>query len=256
MSIVTFEKLKEFIGLVKINRPEALNALSSEVKSELSKTFDTLADNDDIRVLIITGNEKAFAAGADIKEMMDKSPVDIYVQKMAKVWDSIAKYPRPLIAAVNGYALGGGCELAMHADIIVAGENAKFGQPEIRVGIMPGAGGTQRLPRAIGKFKAMRLLLTGEMITGIQAYEMGLASYCVKDEEVMDKAVEVASKIASMPPIAASKIKEVVNKGYDISLDAALALEREAFQMIFSTEDKKEGMQAFIEKRKPNYKGK
>ncbi len=256
MSIVTFEKLKEFIGLVKINRPEALNALSSEVKSELSKTFDTLADNDDIRVLIITGNEKAFAAGADIKEMMDKNSVDIYLQKMTKVWDSIAKYPRPLIAAVNGYALGGGCELAMHADIIVAGENAKFGQPEIRVGIMPGAGGTQRLPRAIGKFKAMRLLLTGEMITGLQAYEMGLASYCVKDEEVMDKAVEVASKIATMPPIAASKIKEVVNKGYDISLDAALALEREAFQMLFSTEDKKEGMQAFIEKRKPNYKGK
>lgn len=256
MSIVTFEKLKEFIGLVKINRPEALNALSSEVKSELSKTFDTLADNDDIRVLIITGNEKAFAAGADIKEMMDKNSVDIYLQKMTKVWDSIAKYPRPLIAAVNGYALGGGCELAMHADIIVAGENAKFGQPEIRVGIMPGAGGTQRLPRAIGKFKAMRLLLTGEMITGLQAYEMGLASYCVKDEEVMDKAIEVASKIATMPPIAASKIKEVVNKGYDISLDAALALEREAFQMLFSTEDKKEGMQAFIEKRKPNYKGK
>jgi len=256
MSIVTFEKLKEFIGLVKINRPEALNALSSEVKSELSKTFDTLADNDDIRVLIITGNEKAFAAGADIKEMMDKNSVDIYLQKMTKVWDSIAKYPRPLIAAVNGYALGGGCELAMHADIIVAGENAKFGQPEIRVGIMPGAGGTQRLPRAIGKLKAMRLLLTGEMITGLQAYEMGLASYCVKDEEVMDKAVEVASKIATMPPIAASKIKEVVNKGYDISLDAALALEREAFQMLFSTEDKKEGVQAFIEKRKPNYKGK
>ena len=143
MSVVTFEKLQEFIGLVKINRPEALNALNSEVRNELSKTFDSLADNDDIRVLIITGNEKAFAAGADIKEMMDKSPVDIYLQKMAKVWDSITKYPRPLVAAVNGYALGGGCELAMYADIIVAGENAQFGQPEIRIGIMPGAGGTE-----------------------------------------------------------------------------------------------------------------
>jgi len=206
-------------------------------------------------VLIITGNEKAFAAGADIKEMMDKSPVDIYLQKMANVWESIAKYPRPLIAAVNGYALGGGCELAMHADIIVAGENAQFGQPEIRIGIMPGAGGTQRLPRAIGKFKAMRLLLTGEMITGLQAYEMGLASYCVKDEEVMDKAIEVASKIATMPPIAVSKIKEVVNKGYDISLDAALALEREAFQMLFLQRIKKRVCKHLLKNANQNTRG-
>ena len=255
MSVVTFEKINGLIGLVRINRPGALNALNLEVRQKLSEIFNALSNDENIRVTIITGNEKAFAAGADIKEMAELSSVDMYLKKMHLLWEPITKYPRPLIAAVNGYALGGGCELAMHADIIVAGENAKFGQPEIKIGIMPGAGGTQRLPRATGKFKAMRYLLTGEMFSGKDAFEMGLASYCVKDEEVINVALEVAKKIAMMPPIALSQIKEVVNKGYDINLDAALTLEREAFAMLFSTEDQKEGMRAFIEKRKPEYKG-
>jgi enoyl-CoA hydratase/carnithine racemase len=255
MSVVTFEKINGLIGLVRINRPDALNALNLEVRKKLSEIFLSLNFDDTVKVVILTGNEKAFAAGADIKEMADLNSVDIYLQKMYLLWDSISKCSKPLIAAVNGYALGGGCELAMHADIIVAGENAKFGQPEIKIGIIPGAGGTQRLPRATGKFKAMRYLLTGEMFSGKDAFEMGLVSYCVKDENVMDVALEVAEKIAKMPPIAVSQIKEVVNKGYDLSLDAALTLEREAFVMLFSTEDQKEGMRAFIEKRKPEYKG-
>jgi enoyl-CoA hydratase/carnithine racemase len=255
MSVVTFEKINGLIGLVRINRPDALNALNLEVRKKLSEIFNVLNNDENIKVTIITGNEKAFAAGADIKEMVGLSSVDMYLKKMHLLWEPITKYSKPLIAAVNGYALGGGCELAIHADIIVAGENAKFGQPEIKIGIMPGAGGTQRLPRATGKFKAMRYLLTGEMFSGKDAFEMGLVSYCVKDEEVMNVALEVAEKIAKMSAIAVSQIKEVVNKGYDINLDAALTLEREAFVMLFSTEDQKEGMKAFIEKRKPEYKG-
>ena len=171
-------------------------------------------------------------------------------------WQAITDCPKPIIAAVNGYALGGGCELAMHCDIIIAGENASFGQPEIRVGIMPGAGGTQRLTRAIGKFQAMRMLLTGKSISGREAWALGLASEVVADELVQQAALDMAISIAAMPPLAVMQIKEVVRAGQDAPLEAALMLERKAFQLLFDTEDQKEGMRAFLEKRKPRYVGK
>jgi len=206
----------------------------------LAKIFTSINSNNELKAVIITGDEKSFVAGADIKEMAEINTIDMYLHKIEQLWEPIAHCTKPIIAAVNGYALGGGCELAMHADIIIAGENAIFGQPEVKVGIMPGSGGTQRLPRAIGRYKAMRLLLTGEMISGVEAYEMGLVSYCVKDEECYEKSTKkVAEKIAQMPPIAIAQIKRVVNYGYDLPLDAALILEREAFITLFQLKIKK-----------------
>jgi len=239
-----------------MNRPEALNALNTASRVELVDHFLALGEDDNVRCIVITGDDKAFVAGADLKEMADKGTVDMTLSKVRKLWRVIAGCPKPVIAAVNGFALGGGCELAMHADIIIAGENAKFGQPEVRVGIMAGGGGTQRLTRAVGKFKAMKMLLTGEPVSATEAFEMGLASEVVADDQVLDRALEMADTIAALPPLAIRQTKEVVLAGADCPLDAALTLERKAFDILFDTVDQKEGMRAFIEKRNPEFKGK
>ncbi len=256
MPLVLLEYPSEHIALLRMNRPDALNALNTATRVELVDLFRQLGEDDNVRCIVVTGNEKAFVAGADLKEMADKSTVEMTLGKVRELWRVIAGCPKPVIAAVNGFALGGGCELAMHADIIIAGKSAKFGQPEVRVGIMAGGGGTQRLTRAVGKFKAMKMLLTGEPVTADEAFEMGLASEVVADEQVLDRALEMASTIAALPPLAIRQTKEVVLAGADCSLDAALTLERKAFDILFDTEDQKEGMSAFIEKRKPKFKGK
>ncbi|MEJ2376678.1 MAG: enoyl-CoA hydratase [Pseudolabrys sp.] len=255
-NLVIVEKPADGVVLLKINRPAALNALNTALRQRLTDLFRELSEDGDVRCIVLTGNEKAFVAGADIKEMSEKGTADITRMNVRRMWGGLADCPKPVIAAVNGFALGGGCELAMHADIIIAGEGARFGQPEIRVGIMPGGGGTQRLLRAVGKFKAMKMMLTGEPVSGREAFDMGLASEVIADEQVLPRALELAGKIASMPPLAVRRIKEVVLAGQDASLSAGLMLERRTFDTLFDTEDQKEGMKAFIEKRKPVFKGK
>jgi enoyl-CoA hydratase/carnithine racemase len=245
----------ESIVSLRINRPEARNALNQNVRRLLAEHFEKLSRDPLVRCIIITGGEKVFAAGADLKEISDATAIEMHQRQVHMLWSALSSCTKPVIAAVNGYALGGGCELAMHADIIVAGRKATFGQPEIKVGIMPGAGGTQRLTRAVGKFQAMKLVLTGLPINGEEALSMGLASEVVEDDKVQDRALELAKIIAEMPPLAATQIKEVLLAGQDASLDAALMLERKAFHLLFSTEDQKEGMKAFFEKRKPVYVG-
>jgi enoyl-CoA hydratase len=247
------ERLGDGVALVRINRPEARNALNPAVRQQLAAHFHDLAADEEVRCAVIAGSEKVFAAGADIKAMAEASPSEM--MRRPDVWVAIRAFPKPLIAAVNGWALGGGCELALHADIIVAGESARFGQPEIKVGIMPGAGGTQRLTRAIGKYKAMKILLTGEPVTAREAEALGFVTEVVPDAEVLDRALALAKSIAALPPIAARKIKEVVLLGADMPLDGALALERQAFHLLFDTADQKEGMAAFIEKRPPKFRG-
>lgn len=244
------------VAIVRITRPEVLNALNLATRKALAATFAELQDDPEVRCIVLTGDEKAFAAGADLKEMVDADAVEIVQRRTERYWQAIARTPQPVIAAVQGYALGGGLELAMICDIIVAGENAQLGQPEVRVGIMPGAGGTQRLTRAVGKFHAMRLCLTGRSISGREAYEIGLVSLVVPDDEVMATALKMASDIARLPPLAVTSIKEAILQGENASLDAGLALERKAFQLLFASEDRREGMNAFIEKRKPQFKGK
>jgi len=253
MSEVLLEKPAEGISVVRLNRPEVRNALNLKVRELLAKHFIDLGNDEATRCIILTGGDKVFAAGADIRDMVDRSPIEMMTRR--DLWKPIASCPKPVIAAVNGYAVGGGCELAMQADIIVAGEGASFGQPEVRIGIMPGAGGTQRLTRAVGKFRAMRMLLTGEPVTARDALEMGLVSEVVADGEVFETALRIAKTIASMPPVAVMQIKEVTLAGQDASLEAAMMLERKAFQLLFSTTDQKEGMRAFLEKRKPEFRG-
>jgi enoyl-CoA hydratase len=255
-SVVLVERPAEGVGLVRINRPEARNALNMEVRRLLAQHLAELAEDASVRCIVLTGNEKAFAAGADIKEMAGLGTIEVLQRGTLKLWSQIAGCPKPVIAAVNGYALGGGCELAMTCDIIIAGESASFGQPEVKIGIIPGGGGTQRLPRAAGKFKAMRYLLTGDLISARAAYEMGLASEIVPDAEVESRAVAMAKQIAELPPLAIEQAKEAMLRGLDAPLDTGLALEAKAIQLLFSSEDQKEGMAAFIEKRKPRFTGK
>jgi enoyl-CoA hydratase len=255
MSEVLLERPSEHIAVIRLNRPEARNALNMAVRQQLADAFAALGGDEATRCIVITGGEKVFAAGADLRDMVERTPVDLMLRRSEKLWQPIASCPKPVIAAVNGYALGGGCELAMHADIIVAGEGASFGQPEIKVGIMPGAGGTQRLTRAVGKYRAMRMLLTGEPVPARDALAMGLVSDVVPDAEVFDTALRIATTIASLPPLAILQIKEAVLAGQDASLDAAMALERKAFQLLFASADQKEGMRAFLEKRKPDFQG-
>jgi len=243
------------VALLTLNRPEARNALNQRTRQVLADWFRAITQDSSIRCVILSGGPKVFAAGADLREVAECTPIDMYMRHVERLWAAIAECPKPVIAAVNGFALGGGCELAMHADIIVAGKGATFGQPEIKVGIMPGAGGTQRLARVVGKFQAMKMLLTGLPISGEQAYAMGLASEVVEDDQVLQRSLELAALIAKMPPIAAEQIKEVLLAGMDAPLDSALMLERKAFHLLFATADQKEGMKAFFDKRSPDFKG-
>ena len=255
MPEILIETPRDNVALVRINRPEVKNALNARVRELLAHHFTELGSSEDIRAIVLTGNDEAFAAGADISQMADAGSVEMMLRNTHLLWGAISRCPKPVIAAVNGYAFGGGCELAMHADIIIAGESAKLGQPEVRVGIMPGAGGTQRLTRAVGKFKAMKMILTGEPVTAAEAEAMGLVSEVVPDAEVLERALKMAERIAAMPPLAVMQIKEVLLAGQDASLETALMLERKAFQLLFDSCDQKEGMKAFAEKRKPLYEG-
>ena len=252
---VFLESLTEGVAVVVINRPEAKNALNAAVRRQLAEQFLSLGQRDEVRAIVLTGGDQAFVAGADVKEFATASPTDMYRRHNERFWDPIARCPKPVIAAVSGFALGGGCELAMHCDIIVAGESARFGQPEVKLGLMPGAGGTQRLVRAVGKFQAMRLLMTGCMVNAPEALRMGLVSEVVADDQTLERAMSLAREIAAMPALAVEQIKETVLSGADLPLESALVLERKAFQMLFDTADQKEGAAAFIEKRKPTYRG-
>lgn len=239
------------VVVLTLNRPEVRNALNLELRRSLADAFSQFAGSDAVRCVVITGGPEVFAAGADIRAMAGQTANEAAANSTAPLWKPIREFPGPIIAAVNGYALGGGCELAMHCDIIVAGRGARFGQPEIRVGIMPGAGGTQRLVRAVGKFKAMRMLLLGEPITAEEAERAGLVSEVVGDAEVLDRALALATAVAALPAQALRRIKQVVLAGSDLPLDAALALESQSMQLLFGTHDQREGMAAFIEKRRP-----
>ena len=243
------------VARLTLNRPTVTNALSLELQARLAEHFTRLAVDPQIRCIILTGGDRVFAAGGDISSMTGVGPIEILQRHTERTWAPIQQCPKPVIAAVCGYAYGGGCELAMHADIIIAGRGASFCQPEIRIGIMPGIGGTQRLVRAVGKAKAMQMALTGRPISAHEAWIAGLVSELVDDDQVQDTALEQACLIASMPPLAAEQIKEVILAGMDASLDAALALERKANALLFASLDQKEGMQAFIEKRKPQFNG-
>lgn len=255
MSEVLLDRPSPGVALLTLNRPEAHNALNMATRRALAQHFRDLSDDPETRVVVVAGKGKNFAAGADLKEMADKSAREMTLTGIRRLWKVVADCPKPVIAAVHGMALGGGCELAMHADIIVAGEGAKFGQPEVKVGVMPGGGATQRLVRAIGKFKAMKMMLTGEPVSAAEAYAMGLASEVVPDDKVLARALEMAATIAALPPLAVQQTKEAALLGEDCSLDAGLTMERKMFDLLFDTEDQKEGMKAFAEKRKPEFKG-
>ncbi|WGV14032.1 enoyl-CoA hydratase [Psychrobacter maritimus] len=253
--IILIEQQVNGVCVIRLNRPKVRNALNTELRQKLADIFIQLNDDPQIKAIVLTGGDKVFAAGADINDFLTAKTVDVYLRHSERYWDAITNCRKPIIAAVNGYALGGGCELAMHADIIVAGKSAKFGQPEIKIGLMPGAGGTQRLFRVIGKHKAMKLILTGDMISADAADQMGLVSEVVEDEATIKRAIEIAEQLAGYSPIALAQIKEVANLGVDMPLQGALALERKAFQILFDTEDQKEGAKAFLEKRSAEYKG-
>jgi len=224
--------------------------------AELVQALEAFDRDDSIRAIILTGGEKAFAAGADLKEMCEATPVNLVLERRFELWDRIRRISKPLIAAVSGYCLGGGNELAMNCDIIIASENATFGQPEVNVGIMPGAGGTQRLTRAVGKHKAMEMILTGKPISAEQALRIGLINRIVPPESLMKEARKIAEEIASKPPISVLAAKDAILKAHDTAMETGLEYERKVFYMLFATEDAKEGMKAFLEKRKPVYKGK
>ena len=243
------------VALLRINRPERLNALSMSVRETLAQHIQAIASAETIRCVVITGDEKAFAAGADVAELAARTPTDAAFERSRVAWVAIEKCPKPIIAAVDGFALGGGCELAMHCDIIIAGEGAKLGQPEVKLGIMPGAGGTQRFLRAVGKFAAMRWLLTGDLLSAADAKQLGLVSEVVPDKDVLTYSLALAARIALLPPLAVTAIKEVLLLGADAPLSAALLMERKTFQLLFATEDRDEGIGAFLERRKPQFKG-
>jgi enoyl-CoA hydratase len=255
---MTYENIivetKGRVGVIRLNRPNALNALNRALIADLTQAIDAFEKNDAVGCILITGNDKAFAAGADIKEMADKTFIQAYGGDFAADWDRAAHARKPIVAAVAGFALGGGCELAMHCDIIVAADNAKFGQPEIKLGVIPGIGGTQRLTRAVGKAKAMDLVLTGRMMDAAEAERSGLVARIVPAANLIDEAMKVAETIAGMSLPSVMAGKEAVNVAFEVPLTEGVRFERRVFHSLFATDDQKEGMKAFVEKRKPEWK--
>jgi enoyl-CoA hydratase len=244
------------VGLITLNRPKTLNALNNQLMREVMDALEAFDSQEAVGSMVITGNEKAFAAGADIKEMADSSAVQMKSNDYTAVFDRIRSIHKPVIAAVSGWALGAGCEVAMSCDMIVASASAKFGQPEITIGVIPGAGGTQRLTRAVGKAVAMEMILNNRILTAQEAYQLGLVNRVVPAETYLDEALRLAEEIASRAPLAVRAAKKMINQVDEESLSAGLAEEKQEFYNLFSSEDQKEGMQAFIEKRKPEWKGK
>jgi enoyl-CoA hydratase len=243
------------VGLITLNRPRALNALNNQLISEVMDALEAFDGQDSVGAMVITGNEKAFAAGADIKELADNSAVEMKGNDYTAVFDRIRSIRKPVIAAVSGWALGAGCEVAMSCDMIVASESARFGQPEITIGVIPGAGGTQRLTRAVGKAIAMEMILNNRTLTAQEAYQFGLVNRVVPVETYLEETLKLAGEIASRAPLAVRAAKKMINQVYEESLSAGLSEEKQEFYDLFSSKDQKEGMQAFIEKRKPEWKG-
>ena len=244
------------VGIIRLNRPQALNALNRALVTELFHAIDGFEADEGIGCMLLTGNEKAFAAGADIKEMADKTFIEAYLGNFCADWDRAARARKPIVAAVAGFALGGGCELAMQCDLIIAADSAKFGQPEIKLGVIPGIGGTQRLTRAVGKAKAMDMILTGRMMDAAEAERSGLVARVVPAAGLMDEAMKVADTIANMSLPSVLAGKEAVNTAFETSLAEGSRFERRIFHSLFATADQKEGMKAFVEKRKPDWKHK
>lgn len=243
------------VGIITLNRPEALNALNTRLMDELTAALRALDADDEIGCIILTGSKKAFAAGADIKEMADKTFLDVYMEDyITRNWEELTRVRKPTIAAVAGYALGGGCEVAMMCDMVIAADNAKFGQPEITIGVIPAAGGTQRLARAVGKALAMDMVLTGRQINADEALAAGLVSRVVPVDDLMDEALKIADRVASLSRPAVMMAKEAVNRAFETTLAEGLRFERRMFHSLFAFEDQKEGMHAFIEKRRPQFK--
>lgn len=259
MMTLTYQNIttavEDQIGIVTLNRPKVLNALNHELMGELVKALEAFDRDDAVRVIVLTGGERAFAAGADIKEMSEETTVSIMDKDQFSTWDRIKLIRKPIIAAVSGYALGGGCELVMNCDIIVASETAQFGQPEINLGVIPGAGGTQRLTRIVGKYKAMELILTGRPFTALEAQQLGLVNKVAPVELFLEEAKTMAREIAKKSPIAVKLAKEAIMKTFETTLNEGLQFERKNFYMLFSSEDQKEGMKAFMEKRQASFKG-
>lgn len=252
--IVTVTSEKGY-ALITLNRPEVLNAISIQLMTDLVAALEDADADDAVKCIVLTGNERAFAAGADIREMAEATATDMLVRDQFARWDRIRRISKPLIAAVGGFALGGGCELAMACDMIIASETARFGQPEITIGVIPGAGGTQRLTRAVGKAKAMEMVLTGRMITADEALRWGLINKVVPAESLLAEARAWAAEIASSPPLAVRMAKEAILRSFDTTIEGGLAFERKNFYLLFASEDQKEGMRSFLEKRRPQWKG-
>ena len=247
---------RDRVGLIRLDRPKALNALNAQLMSELADALLKFEADENIRAIVLTGNEKAFAAGADITEMRPKSFVDVFRENMfVTETEAFERVRKPVIAAVAGYALGGGCELAMTCDFIIAADTAKFGQPEINLGVIPGIGGTQRLTRFVGKSKAMEMTLTGRFMDAEEAERAGLVSRVVPADDLIDEAISAATKIADKSPLAVMAAKEAVNRSYETTLAEGIRFERRIFNALFATEDQKEGMDAFVEKRSPQFRG-
>jgi enoyl-CoA hydratase len=253
---ILVERLEGRVGLVRLNRPKALNALNAALMAELADALDTLDRDETVGCLVLTGSDRAFAAGADIKEMMEATAVEMLNRNTIGLWDRVATLRKPIIAAVAGWCLGGGNELAMACDMIVASETAKFGQPEINIGVIPGAGGTQRLTRAVGKAITMEMVLNNRHLTAEEAYRFGLVNRVAPQESYLDEALKLARDIAGRAPVAVRIAKEMVNKAFEGTLAEGIAAERRNFYFLFATEDQKEGMAAFTEKRDPRWKGK
>ncbi len=249
-------QIEKHIALIQLNRPKEMNALNIQMMEEMRDALKSLDADENVRVIILTGNETSFAAGADIKEMSDKDAIDMFLLDQFSTWDQISKTRKPLIAAVSGFALGGGCELAMSCDMIIASESAKFGQPEIKIGVMPGAGGTQRLTRAIGKVRAMEMILTGKFIHAEEALRFGLINKIVPVQLHLEETIRFAREIAQMSPVAVRLVKEAINKSFSAPLEEGILFERKNFYLCFASEDQKEGMSAFVEKRTADFKGK